>query len=710
MKRVLIVVMVMAMRMAPAFAAKQQCQFDDTFAKDVREAAAFGLKTIPLGKTHGIVVNAATPRAANQIAVEIIRTASCPDDAPRGVCVANPSTLTIQCSAEELEALVKGDHRAERASPALLYLITHELEHLQQGEKGRFQGKIAVIHLDGSDDAKWRELRQICQTPDADMRKLEEDADAKALVALERAADLDRYRDPLLSPQSAVYMFVERLRIAAKALDDWESAAHPEVAAPTAFVVQTLDPTPANLEQTSRRLLCQIRGAHSGILGIPNAPDTHPDAPTRLAAISVRLRQKARELPGGVLAMPPEMPDITPVERLIPTIGAISASFDLQEKEFFGKLWAHLCEHYLNSQQWPDCSPAAFHDGTPECPLLLAIFDDNEIAATPARVTLHATADGFETDGRIAAIAPRGDGALIALAEPRAVIDWSSPDHWTATSMPCEPRSVTVTKNGYAVLCTNFDHVEIDASGKLKYSKFHMARLNDRRLEPGKLEGRWIGSTAGRLIASVRIDDDDRSMAVEITRDGARSLDAWRTEGCEKLRSGFALADGDSGRGGAGITLSSLGTTEVARFTAGFGRLRDIVAPDDLQVDHDDLGPVIACGIRPTSAVACFDAAGTLFDPFAPTSTRVHLALSERFSRSNGVRGRIAAAGDRLMVAVWDNQGWELHLIRGDGHACLMHREEGTAASLELAAEPSGAVVVVDDGPRRRLIRISDCR
>lgn len=682
----------------------QQCGYDNTYAREVSEAATLGLRTMPLGKTHHIVVNATTPPGDNEIAVEILP-ASCPD-APRGhVCAGAAQHARIRCAAEELDALVKGDQRAQRASPALLYLITHELGHIQQGVTGSFEGNVVVIDLAANEDSKMRRLRALCPKTDAEtarLRRLEEDADAKALVALTRAADLDRYRDPQLSPQVAVDLFVERLRIASHALSEWESGQHPELAVPTALIVQTMEPTPENLEQTSRRLLCQIRTAHAGKLAIPNAPDIHPNDPARLAAISVPLLAKARTLPGGPLAKPPEAPDTRQVEILVPTISTIGSMFDVKGQQFYDRLWTHLCEHYLNPQQWPDCSAAAFHDGTPECPLLLAIFDDSEIAASPARVTLRATAAGFETDQRIAAIAPAAEGVLIALAEPNAVVEWHAPTQWTATSMPCEPRSVTQTAAGYAVLCSNFDHVQKSAAATLRYSKFHTARLNDQRVAPGQLEGSWVGSVGGKLVATVTSPDEGRSMAVEITRDGARSLDAWRTAGCEKLRSGFLLAEG------GGMTLGLLGTLEVARFTSGFGRLRDLIAPDELQADHDDLGPVIACAIRPSS-FDCLDTRGTVFDPFALDAARRKVALSERLQRSRVVHGRAATAADRTYFAVWDAEGWELHEVRDDGRSCVMHHEETATASIDLVAQPHGVIVLVNDGTHARLIQVNDC-
>jgi hypothetical protein len=246
--------------------------------------------------------------------------------------------------------------------------------------------------------------------------------------------------------------------------------------------------------------------------------------------------------------------------------------------------------------------------------------------------------------------------------------------------------------------------------GRFRYSKFHTARVNDRRVGPGNIEGRWIGSTAGHLVATLSIPEDSRSMAVAITRDGARSLDAWRHEGCEKLRSAFALVDSEIASGGAGVTISPLATIEAARFTPGFGRLRDVVAPDQLRVDQDDLGPVIACSIRLTSQVACVDAKGTLFDPFTPASQRAHIELSEDFLRSPIVHGRIAPSADRLYLAAWNAEGWELHLVRGNDRACLMYREDTSILSLEIVAEATGAVVVTSDGTRSRLTRLADCR
>jgi|CXWL01.1.fsa_nt_gi hypothetical protein len=367
------------------------CRYDDTLVADVRSAADLARRTIaPF--LDGVAINPRTTPDARTLTVEIVRTpGGCgvgdpPDElsVTDGVCFAERGAPRIRCSAEALNALTEGDRKGGRASSALLYVIAHEVGHVQQGKAGEFQGKRAVVHLQRTEHAKWLELRQLCRAPNVDLLALEEQADLQALTVLERAVDLDRYRDPMLSPQSAIYMFVERLRLAAHALTTWENAPQGDLRRPTALTVQTFDPTPENIERTSRRLLCQVRTSTNGILGLPNAPDTHPDEPSRLAAISTTLQRKAKQHPVGRLGRPREVPDITQIdETLIPTIGAIAAMWDVDQKQFYGGLWPHLCTSYLNSQAWPECNGASLGDGTPECPLFLGIFDQETSGPAP---------------------------------------------------------------------------------------------------------------------------------------------------------------------------------------------------------------------------------------------------------------------------------------------------------------------------------------
>ncbi|HEY0140820.1 MAG TPA: hypothetical protein VGF48_07985 [Thermoanaerobaculia bacterium] len=323
------------------------CRFDDSLAAEVRNAA-----TLVLGEP--IAVNA--QEASGTIRIEIVRDAACGKKTPDqwtvagGVCLANPETRTVRCSANALSALTTLDRRAKRASPALLYVIAHELAHLEQKKAGAFTGSMAMIALASSEEAKWRALRRVCEEPPAG-RELEEAADQAALKVLQRAADRKEYRDPLLSPRAAVYTITDRLRLAAHELAQFEGPSMPRPAA----LEETFEPTPESVARTARLLLCEIRNGKKGVLALPNVPGSHPDEPTRLFAIATVLRERARELPSKN-DLPPELPDLQPVSDVVSSLGDITAVMHRQEKELYEQLWPHLCETWLNPQRWPDCS------------------------------------------------------------------------------------------------------------------------------------------------------------------------------------------------------------------------------------------------------------------------------------------------------------------------------------------------------------------
>jgi hypothetical protein len=299
------------------------------------------------------------------VRIDIVRDASCDgtrkaDDwsVTGGVCRATPSALSVRCSADALAALTALDRRAERASPSLLYVVAHELAHLDQKDEGRFEGDAVLLDLAASEQAKARALRRICG-PASTQLPLEEAADRAALRVLERAADLDRYRDPLLSPRAAVYTIADRLRLAANELRAWEAESSSAITArPAALTEQSFEPDAENVAQTARRLLCEIRRGTKGVLVLPNVPGSHPDAPTRLGAISELLRTKAKELPAD-RTLPQELPDLGPVEALIGPMGDVAAMYEQKEKAFYAALWPHLCETWLNPQEWPDCRARA---------------------------------------------------------------------------------------------------------------------------------------------------------------------------------------------------------------------------------------------------------------------------------------------------------------------------------------------------------------
>jgi hypothetical protein len=479
-------------------------------------------------------------------------------------------------------------------------------------------------------------------------------------------------------------------------------------ARPTALTVQTFEPNQKNVAATARRLLCQIRSGTKGLLALPNVPGSHPDEPTRLGAISARLRTKARDLPAGRLGLPPEIPDIQPLENLIPITGDISATFDQKEKEFYAALWPHVCETWLNPQVWPDCSDPSPGDGTPACPLFLAIFDEERITPKAAAL-LHRLDNGtLEVEGRIRGTSdlrsPRG--LLLAVDEPPALVRWTGTD-MAADALPCTPAAMVATADGHTVLCAQpFGFVRVRDGRPFAFHRMTTARLNDSVLSAADVEGTaasWIGD---RVVGSAYIAAEGFSVGFEIIPEGARSLAAWRKAGCEQLRSGFALFETAETKQVIGITVSRLGTTEVARFGAIAGELSSIVTPDQLQIDERGVGPTLACAAAPRGTI-CIDTHGQTFDPFGNGSPlpAPRIPFGDEIRSSRVLNGSLAVSGDDTMVAVWNGNLLEVFKRAGEAkEATLVLREETAVVAADWHIGATGAYLIASDHARSRVI------
>lgn len=366
------------------------CRLQEELAAQVRQAATAALRAWPddergaAPRFRGVMVNPMSDTAGS-LAVEIVSDADAdavdlhgcirPDTLSAtglnrpdpwtvlGVCTADAvQGNRIRCSADALRALTRKDQAAKRPSPALLYLLAHEIAHLYQGKPAAFAGPALTLDLGAARSTRLRQMRPLCQAEESGQLTLEAKADQKALAVLEAVLPSNAYRKPLLSPHSSLYALVAEIRDAAAELTRWESGEKAPLTPPVALRLQTLEPDSENIARTATRLLCEVFGDEGGRVLLPNTPGSHPTAAARLSEISSRLRKKAAELPFGPFAKPlPGTEDVVNQmdEKLIPTLGLVSASLDLSEKEFYQRLWPYLCETYLN--------PASRRIARPRC-------------------------------------------------------------------------------------------------------------------------------------------------------------------------------------------------------------------------------------------------------------------------------------------------------------------------------------------------------
>jgi hypothetical protein len=70
----------------------------------------------------------------------------------------------------------------------------------------------------------------------------------------------------------------------------------------------------------------------------------------------------------------------------------------------------------------------------------------------------------------------------------------------------------------------------------------------------------------------------------------------------------------------------------------------------------------------------------------------------------------LAVSDERMVMAAWDAEGWELQAIDADGHASLLRQEGHPTVSIDLAVLPKEVIAIVGDGTRTRIIALGTSR
>ncbi len=215
----------------------------------------------------------------------------------RGGCVVVAvDSMEIRCSADAVK--IFGDHRQrpERAHPALLYVLAHELGHLHQRRIGDYAGRVERIDLKNDRSTKLSILRDSC---DPVSTKHEEEADVMALRVLTRLLSLPPYREPTFSEQGSVYWNVDQLNLAANAWQ--ETALEREFISqpiPHSSFVPTEFPTPKlDVERNAKRFVCDVLTRKEGVVLYPGKSASHPPLEQRIRKVAEALRPIAASLP-----------------------------------------------------------------------------------------------------------------------------------------------------------------------------------------------------------------------------------------------------------------------------------------------------------------------------------------------------------------------------------------------------------------------------
>jgi hypothetical protein len=138
----------------------------------------------------------------------------------RGGCVlVAVDGMEVRCSSNAVQIFGDVGQKINRANPALLYVLSHELGHLYQRRLGEYEGRAERIDLSRDRASKLKELQDFC---DPTSTRKEEEADAIAVEVLTKLLSRAPYREPLFSDQGSLYWNIDQLAMAS---DAWQHAA-----------------------------------------------------------------------------------------------------------------------------------------------------------------------------------------------------------------------------------------------------------------------------------------------------------------------------------------------------------------------------------------------------------------------------------------------------------------------------------------------------
>jgi hypothetical protein len=214
-----------------------------------------------------------------------------------GACsVVSIDRRTIVCSADAVKIFAFAGEGAERASPALLYVLSHEIGHIYQKKMARYSGHVINIALASDAGVKLEQLRSRCTPTDTE---LEAQADEYSLDVLRRSLAHAPYREHVFSEQGSLFWNIDLLALAA---DKWAVASIEQEFMGKAKLHKSFEPTefPTSahkIKLAARKLVCEVITSKKGAILVPQVSTSHPSAEQRLRRIAEVLKPVARALP-----------------------------------------------------------------------------------------------------------------------------------------------------------------------------------------------------------------------------------------------------------------------------------------------------------------------------------------------------------------------------------------------------------------------------
>ncbi|WP_244788354.1 hypothetical protein [Cupriavidus pauculus] len=215
----------------------------------------------------------------------------------RGGCVlTSADAMEIRCSAQATRIFSDTGNKLNRESPALLYVLAHELGHLYQRESGDYSGRAEVIDLKADRAAKLAQLQSSCDPASVNR---EREADELALDVLKLNLGKPPYRESTFSERGSVYWNIDLLALAS---DKWQAASLQREFVSRPKLHPSFEPTefptpPETVRKNARRFVCDVLSKKNGRILYPGKSTTHPPVEQRMRRIAEVLRPVAASLP-----------------------------------------------------------------------------------------------------------------------------------------------------------------------------------------------------------------------------------------------------------------------------------------------------------------------------------------------------------------------------------------------------------------------------
>jgi hypothetical protein len=584
----------------------------------------------------------------------------------QGICKARGNR--VRCSAGALSTLLEIHKERERPSATLLYIVAHEVAHIALGHTGRFTDPLSDdIPSSGSKRARLKDLENRCDRVSEQLNE-ELAADAEAIKLLQQALVRPPYVDPLVAARSSVLFDAQRIETSISALLAWEGRwvdlRGPGI--PAAIETPQLPASDAYVTWSRDRLMCDAMSAPPGSMRVPLFATTHPDPLRRASLVAEALQAVAQKLPNAVpLAQPPAP---APLSRLLGDVADAQASLAVEEAAFREKLAEQFCAHVRERvQKGPPACRAV--PRTPPAPPQDCLRFQGQLFKLDGAVAvgeLLTSAEGKGTlrvHGTVSTLLPLTTGdLLLGLAQPVGYALWKKDGTVSFGGLPCAPSAAAELPRRFVLQCEAPLRWLVLQEGVLQtHAVLARVSTEDGPQSPDELRAPWLGVVDGRLNTAVLLPNGRGinlwvdPAAAKLTPSGA-----WQREGCEQLKTGFAI----SAPGGAkvlhGVPAHKGASLSVITFTPRLERVQQKLSPEEFDIPEDaDIetweAPAmpLACGPHHGRGdIVCADLKGEIFSP-APKGKRHALGLfsiSSSFVPAPSSQVRLCGTGSALYI------------------------------------------------------------